>query len=70
MLDLLDEKVRGRGNVRIATMHAAAAEDAANVLAEAKSRFRPIETTMSWASPAIGAHTGPGTVAVGYCVDL
>ncbi|HSR48038.1 MAG TPA: DegV family protein [Anaerolineales bacterium] len=70
MLDLLEEKVKGHANVRIATMHAAAADDAAKVLAEAKSRFQPVETTLSWASPAIGTHTGPGTLAAGYCVDL
>lgn len=70
MLDLLGEKVQGHSNVRIATMHAAAAEDAARVLEDAVSRYHPIETTISWATPAIGTHTGPGTMAVGYCVDL
>lgn len=70
MLDLLEEKVKGHTNVRIATMHAAAYDDAAIVLEQAKARFSPIETTISWASPAIGTHTGPGTVAAGYCVDL
>jgi fatty acid-binding protein DegV len=29
-----------------------------------------VETLISWATPAIGAHTGPGTVALAYCVDL
>jgi DegV family protein with EDD domain len=70
MLDLLEEKVKGRKQVRIAMMHAAAESEAAGVLAQAKARFSPVETLLTWASPAIGANTGPGTVAVGYCVDL
>ncbi|HLE22993.1 MAG TPA: DegV family protein [Anaerolineales bacterium] len=70
MMDLLEEKVKGHGQMRIAAMHAAAESDAAELLALAKGRFSPVESILSWASPAIGTHTGPGTVAVGYCVDL
>jgi DegV family protein with EDD domain len=70
ILELIGEKVQGHGNVRIAAMHAAAEEDARKMLAEAASRFHPVETTLSWATPVIGAHTGPGTLALGYCVDL
>ena len=70
MLDLLAEKVQGHGNVRIAAMHAAAEADAVAVLEQAKARFSPVETAVSWASPAIGAHTGPGIVGLAWCVDL
>jgi DegV family protein with EDD domain len=70
MMDLIEQKVKGHSQVRIATMHAAAQPDAADLLAQAKARFSPVETILTWASPAIGANTGPGTVAVGYCVDL
>lgn len=70
MMDLVAEKVKGHSQVRIATMHAAAESDAADLLAQAKARFSPVETLLSWASPAIGTHTGPGTVAMAYCVDL
>ena len=70
MLDLIGEKVQGHSNVRLAAMHAAAEDDARQVLADAASRFHPVETLISWATPAIGAHTGPGTVALAYCVDL
>ena len=70
MLDLFDEKVKGHGQVRISTMHAAAESEAADVLAQARARFSPVETILTWASPAIGAHTGPGTVAMAYCLDL
>jgi DegV family protein with EDD domain len=70
MMDLVGEKVKGRSPVRLAAMHAAAEEEASDVLAQAKTRFAPVETLISWASPAIGTHTGPGTVALAYCVDL
>jgi DegV family protein with EDD domain len=70
MLDIVEEKVKGHSQVRISTMHAAAESDAADLLAQAKARFSPVETVLTWASPAIGTHTGPGTVAMGYCVDL
>lgn len=70
MMDLLEEKVKGHSQVRISVMHAAAEPDALDLLEQAKSRFSPVETVLAWASPAIGAHTGPGTVAAAYCVDL
>jgi DegV family protein with EDD domain len=70
MMELAEEKVKGHRNIRIATMHAAAEAEAAELLEEAKRRLSPVETILSWASPAIGTHTGPGTVALGYCVDL
>ncbi len=70
ILELVGEKIQGHSNVRLAAMHAAAEGDARRLLDEAAARYHPIETQMSWATPAIGAHTGPGTVAMAYCVDL
>ncbi|HMK07883.1 MAG TPA: DegV family protein [Anaerolineales bacterium] len=70
MLDLLGEKVKGHERVRIATLHAAAEEEANAVLAEARARFSPVESMVCWASPAIGTHVGPGIVGVAYCLDL
>jgi len=70
MLDILGDRVKGHGNVRVAALHAAAEADALAVLEEVKSRFSPVETVVTWASPAIGANTGPGIVGVAYCLDL
>jgi DegV family protein with EDD domain len=70
ILELVGEKVKGHSNIRIAAMHAAAEEDAKRLLGEAAAVHKPVETVISWATPAIGAHTGPGTVAIAYCVDL
>ena len=70
MIDLLGERVKGHTNVRVAALHAAAEADALAVLEQAKGRFSPVETVVTWASPAIGTHTGPGIVGLAYCVDL
>ena len=70
LLDLLGEKLQGHSKVRLAAMHADAEADAVAVLEQAKTRFSPVETMVSWASPAIGAHTGPGIVGLAWCVDL
>ena len=70
ILELVGEKVKGHSNIRLAAMHAAAEDDAKQLLAQAAATHHPIETVLSWATPAIGAHTGPGTVAIAYCVDL
>jgi DegV family protein with EDD domain len=70
ILDLTEERVSGHSNIRIGAMHGAAEEDARALLELAKARFHPVETTLSWATPVLGAHTGPGTLALSYCVDL
>ncbi|MBF8255566.1 MAG: hypothetical protein HW404_88 [Anaerolineales bacterium] len=70
MLDLLGEKLKGHAKVRLAAMHAAAEAEAIAVLEQAKTRFSPVETMVSWASPAIGANVGPGIVGLAYCFDL
>jgi fatty acid-binding protein DegV len=66
MLDLAKEKMSGRTPIRLATVHANAEADALALLETAKKRFNPIETLHSVLSPVIGAHAGPGTVALAY----
>lgn len=70
VLDILGERLGGRTPVRLATLHAAAAEDAEFLLEEATRRFNPIETVISEVSPVVGAHVGPGTVGLCYCTGL
>jgi fatty acid-binding protein DegV len=36
--------------------------------ASAIERFHPVEVIRSEVSPVIGAHTGPGTLAIAYMV--
>jgi DegV family protein with EDD domain len=66
MVDLAEEKMAGRTPVRIATVHANAEKEALNLLETARNRFHPAEALHSLLSPTIGAHAGPGTVALAY----
>jgi DegV family protein with EDD domain len=70
MLDLLEERIGKRTPVRLATVHAAAHEEAQRVLEMAIARFSPVETFLTEASPVIGTHAGPGTVGLAYCAGL
>ncbi|HSB89220.1 MAG TPA: DegV family protein [Anaerolineales bacterium] len=70
MLELVEQRIQGHNNVRISAMHGMAEQDARSILEQAEAHFHPIETTLSWATPVLGAHTGPGTLALSYCVDL
>jgi DegV family protein with EDD domain len=70
MLDLAEEKIGGRTPVRLATVHANAEAEALTLLETAKSRFHPVESLHSVLSPVIGAHAGPGTVALAYMTGI
>jgi len=70
LLDVVEERLQGKPNVRIATLHAAAEPDARQLLAEAAKRVSPIETIVSQVSPVVGTHVGPGTVGLAYSTDL
>jgi DegV family protein with EDD domain len=69
LLELVSEKVKGRQNIRLATVHANALEDAEALLARAAQQFNPVETICSELSPVIGTHAGPGTVGLTYSFD-
>jgi len=70
MLDLIEEKISGQSPVRLATVHANAEAEALALLETAKQRFHPVESLHSPLSPVIGAHAGPGTVALAYMAGL
>jgi len=69
VLDLIAEQVSNRGAVHLATIHAAAAQEAATLLAAAKQRLNAVEAIMAEASPTVATHTGPGTVGLAYYVE-
>jgi DegV family protein with EDD domain len=66
MLELVERDISLNDQVRISTFHAAAEEDCQKLMDEAVARFYPIETIMTFVSPVIGTHTGPGTVSIAY----
>ncbi len=70
MLDLIEERVAGQSNIRLAGLHAAAEEEAQELLKEAEKRLHPVETLFTEVSPVIGTHTGPGVVGLAFSTIL
>jgi fatty acid kinase fatty acid binding subunit len=69
LLDLLEMRIDGRPNLRLAVLHAAAEQQARDLLEIAANRFNPVETVFSEVSPVVGTHIGPGGLALCYSVD-
>jgi DegV family protein with EDD domain len=69
ILELVAEKTKGKSNIRIASLHANAAEDAKVLLARAVKELNPVETIFTEVSPVVGTHTGPGTVGLAFMFD-
>ncbi len=70
ILELVAEQVKGKSNIRIATLHANAAADAKSLLDRAVQQFTPVETLFTEVSPVVGTHAGPGTVGLAYMVEM
>jgi DegV family protein with EDD domain len=70
IIELVEEHAGGRTPLRLATLHANAAEDARLVLEEAKQKLGPVESIFSEVSPVIGAHAGPGTVGLAFMAGM
>ncbi len=69
VIELVLEKVKGKSNIRLATLHTNAPEEARNLLDRAAAQANPVETIFTEVSPVIGTHTGPGTVGLAYSFD-
>ncbi len=69
VLELIAERVKGKSNIRVASLHANAAEDAKIMLDRAAKECGAVETVFSEVSPAVGTHTGPGTVGLAFMTD-
>jgi DegV family protein with EDD domain len=70
VLELTVEKIAGRTPVRLATLHANAAEDARALLTRAEEALHPVESVFTEVSPAVGTHAGPGTVGLAFMAGL
>jgi DegV family protein with EDD domain len=69
ILELVTEKTKGKSNIRIASLHANAADDARALLDRATKALNPVETIFTEVSPVVGTHTGPGTVGLAFMFD-
>jgi DegV family protein with EDD domain len=70
MLDIVEERIGSRRPLRIASLQAAAEEEAKALLETAGKRFSPDESVFSEVSPVIGTHVGPGTIGLAWCAGV
>ncbi len=70
MLDIVEERIGSRRPLRLATLQAAAEDEARALLETAAKRFHPDESVFSEVSPVIGTHVGPGTVGLAWCAGV
>ena len=71
LVEIVVERIKGQAPIRLATLHAAAQEDAAAILVSVKAQLGSVEEAiLSEVSPTIATHTGPGTVGLAYCAGI
>ena len=66
LVELVEERTGGRKPLRLATLHANAAEEAGTLVDMACQRMEVVEKILAEVSPVVGTHTGPGTVGLAY----
>ena len=69
IIDLIEERTRGKKNIRLATLHANNPETAQYILDKALETIPVVEQVFSEVSPVIGTHAGPGAVGLAYFYD-
>ncbi len=70
VLELAAERLKGKSNIRIATLHANAEQEARALLDKATKEFNAVESVLSSVSPVVGVHAGPGTVGLVFLAGL
>ena len=70
VVDMIVERVGEQKPVRLAALHANAAQEAQMILDHASQWLAPIETIMSQVSPVVGTHAGPGTVGIAFMAGM
>ena len=70
LIEIVVGHCQGKSPVRLATLHANAADDARAILSKAEGVLHPVQSVLSEVSPAVGTHTGPGTVGLCYMAGM
>jgi DegV family protein with EDD domain len=70
MIELVKEQIGDRKPVRIATLHANAAQEARDLLTRVGQQIEITETVFSEVSPVVGTHAGPGTVGLAFMAGM
>jgi DegV family protein with EDD domain len=68
IINLVAERVAGKAPIHLAAIHANAEAEANELLEAAVLKISPASKLVTSLSPAIGTHTGPGTVGLAYAI--
>jgi DegV family protein with EDD domain len=66
MVDSVEDALGRMKDFKVAFVHAAAREEAEQLKSLLEERLTPVESLIAELSPALGVHTGPGTVGLCY----
>jgi DegV family protein with EDD domain len=66
MVDMMCQQVGAQTRIKIAYTHVAAEEQVGQLRELVAKQFECVETITTWLSPALGVHSGPGTVGVHF----
>ena len=66
VFELVMEQCQGKSPIHLATLHAAAEDEARTLLDKAAKELNPTESILTSVSPVVGTHAGPGTVGLAY----
>jgi DegV family protein with EDD domain len=69
MQELAAQETAGRSCRYLAVLHAAAPEEAHQLMADLTSQLRPVETMMAEVGPVIATHAGPGVVGTAFYAE-
>jgi DegV family protein with EDD domain len=70
LVELAEERIKGRTPVHIACLHANAPDEAQALLDQTCQRIKVVEKTVTDVSPVIGAHVGPGTLGITFLAGM
>lgn len=70
MVELVERDIAGRTPVRISVFHALAEEHAKELLDSITKKLGAVESILSYVSPVVGSHVGPGTLSIAYMAGM
>ena len=70
VVEVMQERIGDRSPVRVASIHANAPEEAKKLKALVDEAISPKESVITDVSPAVGTHTGPGTLGLAYMAGI
>jgi len=70
MVELVAKDIEGKSPVRVSVFHANAPKIAQELQDRIVKQFDAVEGILSWVSPVVGSHVGPGTLSIAYQAGL